>query len=334
MAEIYGLSGRDLAAHVGSLRQVVSAELFHDADGRGAGTRRVRLVNGGGLELELQPDRALDIGRVTYRGVPFAWLSWAGGVSGDRYEPSGGGWLRTFGGGLLATCGLDAFGAPSSDDGQEFGQHGRIGASPATITTLQANDDEVVVAGSVTQGCLFAENIRLERRISSPAGSNVLVIDDEIINDGFADQPHMMLYHMNFGWPLVDEGTRLVVDGDVGGYNERSKAADARWEVMDAPTPGFDEQVFRADLRPGGQGAVVTNEARGLSVRVSVDDSLPHLFIWKMAGQGAYVWGVEPTNCPEMSRGPAHSAGVVPVLAPGESARHRVRLEFEAGTDV
>ena len=41
------------------------------------------------------------------------------------------------------------------------------------------------------------------------AGNNIEIIDT-VTNHGFDLTPHMLLYHINLGWPLVDEGSRLV----------------------------------------------------------------------------------------------------------------------------
>ena len=46
-----------------------------------------------------------------FQGLPLAWRSPAGDVHPSYYEPEGFGWLRSFAGGLLTTCGLDQFGS-------------------------------------------------------------------------------------------------------------------------------------------------------------------------------------------------------------------------------
>ena len=114
----------------GGARRLVRGERRPRAGSPPAPRRRP----GAGLEFDVHPDRALDIGAATFDGVPLAWLSSTGISAPSRYEHEGPGWLRTFGGGLLTTCGLDSFGPPADDEDGVAGMHGRIGTVPAHLT--------------------------------------------------------------------------------------------------------------------------------------------------------------------------------------------------------
>jgi hypothetical protein len=39
-------------------------------------------------------------------------------------------------------------------------------------------------------------------------GGTEIRLADTVVNAGFDRTPHMFLYHVNVGWPLLDEGTR------------------------------------------------------------------------------------------------------------------------------
>jgi hypothetical protein len=65
--------------------------------------------------------------------VPLAWVSPTGVVAPHFRELQGEGWLRSFGGGLLVTCGLQNVGEPSERGGEELGLHGRISNTPAAL---------------------------------------------------------------------------------------------------------------------------------------------------------------------------------------------------------
>lgn len=119
-----------MRARIGSLDQVAAVEEFVVDNEPGRGSRRWRLTNGSGLEVDVLPDRCFDIGRAVLDGRPIAWCSPAGFATSARADDTGTRWLRTFGGGLLATCGLDTFGPPSSDRGEEYPLHGRVGSLP------------------------------------------------------------------------------------------------------------------------------------------------------------------------------------------------------------
>lgn len=330
MSDIFGVSGEALRERVGVLAQVVRVDSLLEAEGASRGARRLRLVNGGGLEVELHPDRALDIGQVTVDGIPVSWISPVGIGSPEAYEPTGDGWLRTFGGGLLATCGLDTFGPPSTDAGQQLGQHGRIGVQKAVITRSDATAEGIVVEAVIRQAAVFGENLVLRRRISTAAGSDTVRIDDTVTNESFCEQPHMILYHMNLGWPLIDDET--VLDVPAVSVTARDAVAEAGTTTRDrlgAPVPGFREQVYLHELA-GREPTVVTvtNPVRGLEFTLTFCAmELPFLYQWKMVGQGHYVLGVEPANSPNVfGRAAAREAGALPVLAPGESVSYG--LEF------
>ncbi|MFC6234482.1 aldose 1-epimerase family protein, partial [Leucobacter soli] len=253
--------------------------------------------------------------------------------------PEGSGWLRTFGGGLLATCGLDTFGVPAEDAGERLGQHGRIGAQRAQITRTEVTDDELIVEGVVRQTRVFGEHLVLRRRITSRIGSDGFRIEDTVTNESYRDQPHMILYHMNLGWPLLGERTRIEIPATrVVPRDPDAEAGFEDREVFGPPTPGFAEQVFTHALPERESRIAVTNPDNGLSFELTIDaDQLPWVFQWKMAGQSHYALGIEPANTPNLfGRAAARAAGELPILRPGERTAYalEVRLRRDAvGTD-
>lgn len=330
MPEIFGLASEDALQRVGSLAQVARIDSFVDTDGPARGSRRLRVVNGGGLEFDVLPDRALDIGAATYDGLPLAWVSSTGFAGPDRYEPAGRGWLRTFGGGLLTTCGLDNFGPAADDKDGVAGMHGRIGSLPAQLTGVEATRERLTVTGTVRQTAVFAENLVLSRRITSETGSSALRVEDTVTNEGSSSSPHMVLYHVNLGWPLLDEGS--VVEIPHVSVDPRDSDAEQglghQYEIG-GPVKDFREQVFIH--QPGTERwATVTNQARKLRFTLRYSDSLPAIFEWKMTASQHYVLGLEPANTPEIQgRSAARTSGRLPTLDPGESVAYRVDLEVE-----
>jgi hypothetical protein len=330
LAEVFGLPVGAALERVGSLAQVARVDSFVEADGPARGARRLRVVNGGGLELDVHPDRALDIGAATFDGVPLAWLSSTGIAAPEFYEPGGRGWLRTWGGGLLTTCGLDTFGPAADDEDGVAGMHGRIGAIPAHLTGAQATSERVTVAGTVRQTGVFAENLLLSRRITSEVGSTSFAVEDTVTNEGSNPSPHMVLYHVNLGWPLLDEGAVV----DIPHTTVRPRDPDAeeglghQYEIG-APVRGFREQVYIHEAAPE-RYASVTNERRGLRFTLRFSESLPAVFEWKMTATQHYALGLEPANTPEIDgRAAARAAGLLPRLEPGESARYHLSFGME-----
>lgn len=339
MSRVFGLEGAALRERVGSLSQVVRLDSFLEAEGPARGARRLRLANGGGLELELHPDRALDIGQVTFDGIPIAWISPTEITAPELFGAEGTEWLRTFGGGLLATCGLDNFGPANQDDGKTFGLHGRIGAQKSRVVRAEATDREVVVEAVTRQAAVFGENFVLRRRISTEVGSTSFLLEDTVTNESFDEQPQMILYHINLGWPLLSESTTVDIPAvDTVARDEIAERGIGAWTSGDAPTAGFEEQVFRHTLdRQSLVRIRVSNPQLGLELTLEFSgDELPWLYQWKMVGQGHYVLGIEPANSPNVfGRSAARAAGELPTIAAGECVSYSVRFTLQriAGSD-
>jgi hypothetical protein len=328
---------QEILRRVGHVDQVAGIKLVEAADGLERGTRILQVWTGGGLYFHVLADRALDISTCQYKGVPLAWASSGGVVHPAYYEPQGLGWLRSFGGGLLATCGLDQFGAPCTDAGEDLGLHGRVGHLPARLVSYRTrwieDEYELEITGEVRQTRVFGENLVLQRRISTRLGSRKIRIEDVVSNEGFAPQPHMILYHFNLGFPLVSEDSRLHLEVEqTVPRNEDAEAGLADWRSFQPPTAGYREQVFRHVPVADDAGKVrveLRNPNLGLGLRWTYDKAeLPHLFEWKMMGEGTYVVGIEPGNSSGIrGRAAARESGDLPHLAPGEARSYTLEVE-------
>lgn len=325
--ELYGMPTAEVWRRVGSRDQVISIESSVRTDGPDAGARRVRIINGD-LEIEVLPDRGLDLGQVRVAGVPLAWLSPTG------FPPlaeSAGGWMRAFGGGLLTTCGLQSYGAPSLDDGTPHPLHGRYSSLRAHVSRVDVTDDEVVVEGVVREAEVFGAHLELRRRISSALGSRTIHIADVLVNRGAEAVEPMVLYHLNLGWPLVDEGTTVRSPAT----RVEARDADAErgldtWSHFPAVAPSYPEQVFRHVLESDARAVVEAVNPRGLGVRIAFDTSvLPAMFQWRVAqANGHVVLGLEPATAPTiLGRADARAHGMLRPLAPGEALSLGVEVE-------
>jgi hypothetical protein len=334
---------REILRHVGHLDQVAGIKLVEAADGRERGNRILQVWTGSGLYFHVLADRALDISACRYKGYAIGWHSSVGEVHPAYYEPEGVGFLRSFQGGLLVTCGLDQFGAPCSDAGEELGLHGRISNLPAQCvgyrtfwveTADEMSRYELEITGEVRQTRLFGEHLVLRRRISTQLGSSSIRIQDVVTNEGFAAHPHMMLYHFNLGFPLVSKDSQLRIDTAETIARDKDAAAGlAEWSSFQPPTPEYREQVFRHKPVANSAGTVqaeVKNLRLGLGVRLCyANTNLPYLFQWKMMGEGAYVLGIEPANCGVIDgRAAARERNDLPQLAAGESRHYDLEIEI------
>lgn len=333
----------ELRERVGHMRQIAGIQALEATDGQGRGSRVLHVYNGSGLTFDVSPERALDVTAIHYRGMALAWSSAAGLVHPAYYEAGGLGWLRSFGGGLFTTCGLDQFGSPAEDGGESFGIHGRVGNLPAeqvaTTESWHHDDYRLTIHGQVRQSRLFGENLVLRRSIWTELGESSLYVEDSVTNEGFTSQPHMVLYHCNLGFPLLDADSQLAINAsETVARDAVAEAGLAEWGRFQPPTAGYAEQVFRHLVTPDADSmasATLHNPALnlGLTIRYS-HDTLPHLFQWKQMGQGAYVLGLEPANSSAIEgRAVARQRDDLPYLEPGETRRYLLHFEITSDHD-
>ncbi|HZR92483.1 MAG TPA: aldose 1-epimerase family protein [Gaiellaceae bacterium] len=344
MPELFGgsYSRRELSRRVGRLEQVAGVRLATLGDGAERGVRVLELRTGTGFCCELVVDRALDVGRCEHAGRPLAWAS-AVGFPGPWFgEPEGLGFMRTFGGGLLTTCGLDHALFMAEDTAAQYhyppkqtetyGLHGRVSTRPARLTGYgeRWEGDECVLfaEGEVLQAAVFGEQLVLRRRVEAKVGESRLRIRDEVANVGHDPTPHMLLYHVNVGWPVVDEGSELLVPATA--VEPRGDHPVEGYRRLHAPAEAFVEQVFEHELAAEPDGRVpvgVVNRALGLGVyEIFRRDQLPHHFVWRMLGEGTYVVGIEPCTNRAAGRLDARERGELIELGPGEARAYELEL--------
>lgn len=330
MTEFHGLPRAEATRRIGTLGQLARVDSFVEANGVGAGTRRMRLVSGGGLELELHPDRAMDIGAVTVDGVPIAWMSPVGMASPAAYDSAGSNWLRTFGGGLLATCGLENHGPAGVDGATSFGLHGRVGAIPASLTQAGIFGEEIVVEALVRQASVLGEDFELRRRISVPLGGATFTVSDTVTNLASSEQPHMVLYHVNLGWPLLDDSATLTISSRSATPRDADAQVEAeRWAEITPPVRGYRERVYLHEFEDDEAVVALSNPTLGMALTMRFDTrTLPALAQWKMLNENHYVLGVEPSNVAHLTGRGQAAPGVVPVLQPGEQVSYQMRFEI------
>ena len=304
-------------------------------DGPGRGMRAIHVMNRAGLFLEILPDRGLDIAAASWQGKSLVWLSAAGLRHPNTYEPKGIGWILGFVGGLVTTCGLDQAGAPSTENGIEYGLHGRYSYIPAEeVATRRVSDKEgnitAEISGRVSQSAVFLEKLVLERKITVPENSPYLVIEDVVKNAGHRDEPMMLLYHMNFGYPLIEDGTRVVLPKGTKTIPRDAEAKDGQEKALTAcaPTKGYREKVYYHEVPAAAEAEVRLVNPAGWGVKITYShDTLTELTQWKMMGQGDYVMGIEPGNCRVSGRAEERKAGRLKILAPGQEISTRVKVE-------
>jgi hypothetical protein len=281
-------------------------------------------VDNGLLSFAVVPTRGMGLWKGDCQGTRLGWDS---PVTDGPVNPAyvnlnglgGLGWLDGFDE-LLARCGLSWSGAPfevksKHPDGSErnttFGLHGKIANIPASHLAVHIGAEpphEIVIEGHVEESHLFGPWIRMISRISTAPGSCRLIVRDEFVNLKDQSLEMQVLYHWNFGPPLLEEGSRFAAPlRTVTPRDSRAVEGLGRHDVYGPPEPGSTEQVYFYELhsQPGRDSptlAMLRNRLGDKAVALRFHtDQLPCFTLWKnTAGRrDGYVTGLEPaTNYP------------------------------------
>ncbi|PRY02927.1 galactose mutarotase-like enzyme [Pontibacter ummariensis] len=312
-------------------------------NGHGRGTRIAWVNTGTGLRYKVVIDRAMDVADAFYNQHSLAWLSYLGVTPPEPFSNRGADWLRTFGGGLLVTCGLTHTGGPEADAYGERGLHGQVSNIPAEIESVIQPDPlvgkmEMSITGRIKQTQLFGPNLELRRTISGKIGQATLTIHDEVINRGNTPAPHMLLYHFNFGWPLIDAGTDIIWQGEW-----RSREGEPNNIIFregnnfrKCPSPltehnGTGEEAAFINVTPNKAGQCICgfhNSKIGVALTLRFQkEQLPWLTNWQHWGEGEYVTGLEPGTNPPIGQAKAREQGELIYIAPGECRTYDLEIE-------
>lgn len=319
-------------------------------NGAGRGTRIAWVNTGTGLRYKIVLDRAMDMADAFFNQHGLPWLNHAGIMPPQPFSDKGADWLRTFGGGLLTTCGLGHVGGPEKDAYGERGVHGHISNTPAEMVSIIQPDPargnfEMSLTGIMKESTIFGPSLELKRTISSTLGKSAIQIKDEVINRGNTPAPHMLLYHCNFGWPLADEGSRLLWKGTM--FTKDAKGdlhpLAAKEDLMICPAVtaahnGAGEDLLVIDTEKDSEGfshCGLYNPSLEFAVLMRYPKAqLPWLSNWRHWSRGEYVTGIEPGTHPPIGQSKAREQETLILLQPGETKHYEMTFEIVNGKDA
>lgn len=302
---------RELLRKVGDAWQLGGARSVILDSGRARGTRAVEVRNAAGLSCTLLADKCLDILDLRWKGANIGFISKNGSVGNHYFNPHGEEFGRYWTAGMLSTCGLGNTGPACDDGGIHYPEHGRIGMTPAEEARVESgwkgDRFEIEVAGTMRESAVCGPSLALQRRVRTELHSREIAISDLVINEEPLSEEFMLLYHFNFGWPLLDADSRLLAPAD--GARPRTPEAAAGLErrlSFSEPVDGSGEECYFYDCRSDAEGfawAALINDRLGLGAYVGWNkESLPVLTQWKNPRSHDYTMGLEPGNSYIMGR--------------------------------
>ena len=327
----------EMYRYCGSLEQLVTARPIQFRDGLADGLKGI-LVQNGAFETMLMESKALDPAWLRYKGINLSYLSKPGlqGKTPLETDPQQSGRSMMIGG--MMTCGLDNIHGGVVMDGTFYPAHGRMRSTPAELVCTDADfTDEgytVTVKGQMRQATLFGENMSMRRTVRTVYGKPALEFVDVIQNQAFRPEPLCFLYHVNFGYPFLVPGVRVVMPSLECMPRDAIAAAGAdRWNVMGQPKDNEPEQVFlhrlAADTNGNTFGAVVNDELElAVCVRWNIRE-IPMVTQWKTEAAGDFVLALEPCNTDFGQR-----ANAGKILDSFETYTNHITIEVLEGKDA
>lgn len=341
---------------LGSLAQIGGIQYLTVNDGPARGVRLLEFRLGSGFVFKVALDRGMDVGYCEYRGMPLGWIPPTKLPGGWFFEQQTEfGWLRTAMGGLCNSCGLLHIGNPESAsiahyhfpgrEEERYGVHDRMAMLSAELNEYGESweEDEVILRarGTLIQAQVYAENLMMTRSYTARLGEKRFFIRDEVYNQGHFPTPHMLLYHLNFGFPFVDSNS--ILEGKIAQYeslvNTANNGNPIDPTIFSSPQAGADLQVYELFMDPSDNGyasiIIYNSELGDMGMGVYVrykPNQLPRLFETRMMGEGHYFVSIEPSTN-GFDRKELTQKGELQFLKPGESKVYELEIGVLDGSE-
>ena len=316
--------------YIGHESQIRGVEEHRLVGGKGDGMRLYEINNGKGLMLTVTPDRNGDIMRLRYKGVNLGYMSPCGYVAPAYYDKSGDEWLRSFTAGFLTTCGLENVGVINEDEGEQVPLHGTLANLPCERAYWTEEEDKVIVHTLTKDEVIFGRKFQFARELIVSTEENAFEIHDTITNTNDQVQPMEILYHMNMGYPLLDEDSVIEIPAaEVIARNDHAANDIRNWMHMQKPTVGYQERCYYHKFADENGKASIYQPKLNVGLEISFNAAELDGFIeWKMMGVRDYVLGLECGNCYPDGRKAMRESGMLKFLKPGEKKEYRVKVRI------
>jgi hypothetical protein len=313
-------------------------------------------VNNGTLQFTVIPTRGMSIAEVFLEDVRLGWHSPVKEIVHPKFinlqERGGLGWLEGFNE-WMVRCGLEFAGHPGKDEfvnnvgdkaEMDLTLHGKIGNIPASeveVIIEREPPHRIRVRGRVDERMFYGPKLELWTEISTEPGSSSFRIADTIKSHSAFDQEFQIIYHANYGPPLLEEGAKFVgAVKRVTPFNAHAAKGLGAFSSYVGPTKGFIEQVYCIEPYAGGSGKttiMLHNASATKAVTMSYAvEQLPFLTLWKNtnADEEGYVTGLEPGTGYPYNRRIERKFGRVPKLAPGATRSFDIDFQILRGADA
>ncbi|KAA3667042.1 aldose 1-epimerase family protein [Pectobacterium carotovorum] len=315
--------------------------------GRQEGSKVITITSQDGLKIALSPTRGMNLLHVTGKNIRLGWDSPVDEVVNPNTinleSRNGLGWLEGFNE-MMVRCGFEWTGHPVVSDGMIYTLHGRAGNTPASKVVVEVSDKAphtITVRGLLKENSFKKSNLETWTELRYVPGSESFTVHDVLTNKADYPRDYQIIYHSNFGTPILEEGARFIAPvKDISPFNDHAKAGLATWQTYKGPTKDFDEMVFNITPYRDAQGktlAALVNKAGDKGVSIAFDThQLPLLTLWKNTDteKQGYVTGIEPGTNYAYPVTIEREQGRVKKLQPGQSTTFELTYSLLSSADA
>ena len=253
-------------------------------DGTESGLKVIEM-NNGAIRLLLNESKGLDIMQLWHRGTNISFVSKNGFT--QRELP----FATRFEGGMLYTCGIDSIGGREG-----YETHGTYHNTPSKIIQTVCNESILQVVAEIEDTCLFGRNLLIQRTITLPIDREEVTVEDVLINRGTKEENYCLLYHVNLGYPMLDEGAEIVGDfGDIVPRTKKSQECIKERNIFSQAKDNEEESCYF--MEDYGETVSVLNRKIGKRFDLQYSkDTLPCFIQWNSPASQDYALGLEPAT--------------------------------------
>lgn len=289
-------------------------------------------IKAGDMAVSVIPTRGMNVFKATRGTVAYGWSSPVDEIVHPAFmrlgERGGAGWLDGFCE-LMVRCGFEWTGHPTTEGSVPYTLHGRAASIPASkvvVTVDKTPPHRITVAGLIKEKAFKLADFETWASLSLVPGEAGFTVSDKLTNLSDYERGYQIIYHTNYGRPLLEAGARVVAPvARIAPFNDAAKPGLSDWETYLPPTRDYDEMVFAAKLAADADGktaAALVNADASLGVIMGWNVAeLPLFTLWKNTDteRQGYVTGLEPgTNYP-YARPIEDALGRVMKVGPGAS---------------
>lgn len=337
----WSISSKDL----GIKSEIFSVENVILKGGKQEGTELLT-IKSNNFSIKLSPTRGLGVISVVGDGIRMGWDSPVNEIVNPKFinleSRSGLGWLDGFNE-MMVRCGFEWTGHAVQADGMIYTLHGRAQNTPVSKLIVAIDDKApytINVKGLIKENTFKKSNLETWVSLSYVPGTKEFIVHDTVTNKGDYIKDYQIIYHSNYGTPILEEGAKFVAPvKEISPFNDYAQAGLKTWQTYLGPTKNFDEMVFNvypyADEK-GDTQVMVTNKAGDKAAGIAFNiNQLPVLSLWKNTDtlKQGYVTGLEPGTSFAYPVTIERAQKRVRQLEPGQSAEFILKYNLLSSKD-